>query len=134
MLQWSSPGELIGTYVRSEGGLAPPQVYELSRLLNFQDADKLHRFSVERTSHRVTRWFPVPVFCSDGYIVAYPGKSMINLSRYTCSYILCYDIIFLVLIAVYTNYFYDTSVILSNSIITFREPDGCNWHRLLIAL
>ena len=49
----------------------------------------------------------------------------------------------LVSTTVYTNYFYDTSVIFSNFIITYREPftgptylhrswptDRCNWHRL----
>ena len=29
------------------------------------------------------------------------------------------------MIAVYANYFYDTSVIFSNSIITYREPQSC---------
>ncbi|KAK3086639.1 hypothetical protein FSP39_021281 [Pinctada imbricata] len=71
--QWASPDSLIADHFNEESFIAPPQVYELLRLFNFQDADKLHQFSVERTSKRVNRYFPVQVNCTDGVAILYPG-------------------------------------------------------------
>ncbi|XP_060066172.1 acyl-coenzyme A diphosphatase NUDT19-like [Ylistrum balloti] len=74
--EWSSPDVFMNN--RFEGGLAPPQVYELCRMLNFTDADKLNHFAWTRsmTCSRVERYFPVPCFCSDGLVVLYPGDEM----------------------------------------------------------
>ncbi|XP_033754942.1 nucleoside diphosphate-linked moiety X motif 19-like [Pecten maximus] len=74
--EWSSPDKLL--IDRSEGGLAPPQVYELCRMLHFTDADKLNQFAWSRakTCSRVERYFPVPCICKDGIIVLYPGDEL----------------------------------------------------------
>ncbi|XP_069113283.1 acyl-coenzyme A diphosphatase NUDT19-like [Argopecten irradians] len=74
--EWSSPDKLI--IDRSEGGLAPPQVYELCRMLNFTDVDKLNHFAWKRakTCSRVERYFPVPCFCSDDIFITYPGDEL----------------------------------------------------------
>ncbi|KAJ8303598.1 hypothetical protein KUTeg_019994 [Tegillarca granosa] len=71
--QWSTPDTLIREYFKS-GGLAPPQVYEVCRLLNFKDAEDLNNFAWKRAEQRVVRYFPVIYFCQDGVSIVYPGN------------------------------------------------------------
>ncbi|OWF53501.1 nucleoside diphosphate-linked moiety X motif 19-like [Mizuhopecten yessoensis] len=74
--EWSSPDKIMND--RSEEGLAPPQVYELCRMLHFTCAEKLNHFAWTRaqTCSRVERYFPVLLRCNDGVVVVYPGDEL----------------------------------------------------------
>jgi hypothetical protein len=45
-------------YSKSDILLAPPQVYELSRLKNFKDFDELKKFAFERQELGLEQWMP----------------------------------------------------------------------------
>nr|XP_022338054.1 nucleoside diphosphate-linked moiety X motif 19-like isoform X2 [Crassostrea virginica] len=76
-LQWVAPDTVLIEFTRAGGGLAPPQVYEICRLLHFPKLGDLHRFAWERAStHRVKEYFPVVVGCEDGVMVVYPGDEL----------------------------------------------------------
>ena len=66
--------QLLSAYYREKGGLAPPQVYELSRLLNFLSAEDLLGFVSRRGRERVERWFPIPAVCTDCPVSLMPGE------------------------------------------------------------
>lgn len=53
--------------------LAPPQVYELSRLSNFNEFDALRQFAAERQSLGIERWLPVISTYQDGAVALLPG-------------------------------------------------------------
>ena len=53
--------------------LAPPQIVELGRIMNFTDAEKLKTFSWERSIARVSRFFPTMCRCDDAILFLYPG-------------------------------------------------------------
>ncbi|XP_052061517.1 acyl-coenzyme A diphosphatase NUDT19-like [Mytilus californianus] len=75
-LQWSPPDELIKSHLESKVKLAPPQIYEICRFLNFKDMEELNEFCLTRIDKRVTRNFPVPAICDDGIFVLYPGDDL----------------------------------------------------------
>lgn len=76
-LKWIAPDTLLSEYSHSKGLLAPPQVYEVHRLLHFQLVEDLHRFNWDRAlKHRVRQYFPVVVGCEDGIVVVYPGDEL----------------------------------------------------------
>ena len=56
--------------------LAPPQIIELGRLLNFTDAEQLKHFSFKSSGLRADRIFPVICFCDDGAVFLYPGMQL----------------------------------------------------------
>ncbi|XP_076112832.1 acyl-coenzyme A diphosphatase NUDT19-like isoform X2 [Mytilus galloprovincialis] len=72
-LQWFPPDELIKSHLESKVKLAPPQIYEICRFLNFKDMEELNEFCLTRINKRVTRNFPVPAICDDGMFILYPG-------------------------------------------------------------
>ena len=74
-MQWVAPDTVLSEFTRAGGGLAPPQVYEICRLLHIPKLVHLHRFAWERAStHRVKEYFPVVVECEDGVMAVYPGQ------------------------------------------------------------
>lgn len=75
-LEWSAPDKLIKSHLESKVKLAPPQIYEICRFLNFKTIDELNSFSIERANKRVNRIFPVPAICDDGVFVLYPGDDL----------------------------------------------------------
>lgn len=75
VFQWSTPDEVIRNYSQSRIGVAPPQLFEISRLLNFHDVGKLEGYMWERSGDVIERILPVAIHCDDGIIVVYPGKN-----------------------------------------------------------
>ena len=74
LFQWTSAGLLLEKHSNRSLQLAPPQITELGRLLNFNDVDNLKQFAWERSAVRANRWLPVPCLCKDGGILyLYPG-------------------------------------------------------------
>ena len=72
-LQWSLPTENLRLNYAEEIWLAPPQIYELSRLCGMRDYDELLKYTKEREHAGCERWFPVLVTCKDGIINTLPG-------------------------------------------------------------
>lgn len=57
--------------------LPPPQIYELSRLRNEPDIDKLLPFAQHRGMNSPTTLiFPIQYFTNDGVISCYPGDDL----------------------------------------------------------
>ncbi|XP_070194137.1 acyl-coenzyme A diphosphatase NUDT19-like [Littorina saxatilis] len=70
--QWGSPQDILQQYYQAKLGVAPPQLYEMQRLLHFQYARDLLRFSWHRGQHRVERWLPVRVAIADAILSILP--------------------------------------------------------------
>ncbi|GIX84451.1 nucleoside diphosphate-linked moiety X motif 19 [Caerostris extrusa] len=75
-LKWCTPEEMLEEHSTNAVFLAPPQVYELSRLLHFSSFQALRSFAGERARKGVQRWLPVIVTCMDGAISLLPGDEM----------------------------------------------------------
>lgn len=56
--------------------LAPPQVYELSRIYHLSNFREVEQFVSKRTNQGNQRWLPVLSTYKDGAISALPGDSM----------------------------------------------------------
>jgi len=74
-IRWSDPATLLQQYHDRQFWLAPPQVYELSRLSNFKQQEDLVKFSHSRHSKGLITWLPVREKCSDGVVSLLPGDS-----------------------------------------------------------
>lgn len=72
-LQWCTPTGMLDEHSTADVFLAPPQVYELSRLCNFNEFDALRQFAAERQSLGVERWLPVISTYQDGAVALLPG-------------------------------------------------------------
>ena len=75
-MQWTDPASLLDQFYARKLWLAPPQVYELSRLLNFNTKESLAMFSSTRQQEGLTTWLPVRVECEDGMLSILPGDSL----------------------------------------------------------
>ncbi|XP_076471974.1 acyl-coenzyme A diphosphatase NUDT19-like isoform X2 [Babylonia areolata] len=74
--QWGSPYDILQEYYQGGVALAPPQIYELGRLMNFSTVPDLLKFACQRGQHRVERWLPVKVASSDSLMSVFPGDSL----------------------------------------------------------
>jgi len=54
--------------------LPPPQCYELLRLCQINDIDKVVDFAKSRNNKGITVQYPIYYEATDGAIFAYPGK------------------------------------------------------------
>lgn len=72
-VQWTDPASILQQFYARKLWLAPPQVYELSRLLNFANQDDLRQFCSIRHRKGLKSWLPVRQECSDGLISLLPG-------------------------------------------------------------
>ncbi|KFM82169.1 Nucleoside diphosphate-linked moiety X motif 19, mitochondrial, partial [Stegodyphus mimosarum] len=75
-LKWCTPQEMLEEHSTNAVFLAPPQVYELSRLIHFSSFQSLRNFAVTRSEKGVERWLPVIITCKDGAISLLPGDEM----------------------------------------------------------
>lgn len=73
MLQW----RLANDFVEDGAFLAPPQVYELTKLKKFYHSNKLEKFSRYVDSNGCQQFTPVPVKMMDGEVFLLPGKDLI---------------------------------------------------------
>lgn len=72
-LKWCTPSSILDEHSTADVFLAPPQVYELSRMCNFNEFDSLRQFSAERQKFGVERWLPVMSTYQDGAVALLPG-------------------------------------------------------------
>ena len=55
---WTSPAEALEAYTEKKVWLAPPQVWELSRMRNFSKFDELKNFAQDREARGTPTWLP----------------------------------------------------------------------------
>lgn len=75
-LQIVTPDTIIDQWVKEELWLAPPQVYEVSRLLNYTSYEDLKSYVKERATQGMWWWMPVIYPAKDGIIATYPGDDL----------------------------------------------------------
>ncbi|GJQ88014.1 hypothetical protein Trydic_g12938 [Trypoxylus dichotomus] len=75
-LEWASPTDYLIRNMNKEITLAPPQVYELSRLRNFKKIDDLLRFANERANEGIERYFPMRIKTREGLCTLLPGDDL----------------------------------------------------------
>ncbi|KAJ9596967.1 hypothetical protein L9F63_011997 [Diploptera punctata] len=74
--KWSSPHEIVDSCNKQELILPPPQYYELSRLITFNDIEKLADFAVQKNSSSSDLWMPFRIKTSDGEVTLFPGDDL----------------------------------------------------------
>ena len=74
--QWTDPASCLQQCTDRQLWLAPPQVYELSKLLNLSRLADLERSARLRQRHGLETWLPVRVECEDGLLSLLPGDHM----------------------------------------------------------
>ena len=74
--QWTDPASCLQQCTDRQLWLAPPQVYELSKLLNLTRLADLERSARLRQRHGLETWLPVRVECEDGLLSLLPGDHM----------------------------------------------------------
>lgn len=72
-LKWCTPEAVLEENRKGSVFLAPPQIYELTRLLNFHKIQELNQFSKNREYSGVYRWVPVIASSADGAVSFLPG-------------------------------------------------------------
>ena len=73
LFQWANPFTMVKDYIENRVLLAPPQLYETSRMINFNDVISLLCFLKKRVGQPFDRWMPVRIQCCDGVLYAFPG-------------------------------------------------------------
>lgn len=74
--QWSTPVEILKSYRDRQLWIAPPQIYELSRMCRLPRLADLHQFSHERAVEGCEQWLPVLSSEGEGFISALPGDRL----------------------------------------------------------
>jgi len=74
--QWLNPCEALDAHYSGSSWMAPPQIYEQSRLMTFESFDDLKTFAVDRQPAGMTRWLPIAVQAKDGVASILPGDSL----------------------------------------------------------
>lgn len=67
---------MLQEHVEERVFLAPPQVYELSRIQKITNFSKLQNFAQNRQVYGLERWLPVMATYRDGAITLLPGDDM----------------------------------------------------------
>ena len=78
-LRWTTPLAILEEYSAGSVFLAPPQVYEMSRLATMNSFNNLSKLARERESLGVERWMPVVGAANDGVVALLPGRFLIDL-------------------------------------------------------
>ena len=72
-LQWGEPALFLHQFYQSHLWLAPPQVYELGKLLTFSRQTSVREYCQGREGAGLSTWLPVRAECSDGVVSLLPG-------------------------------------------------------------
>ncbi|KAK8769542.1 hypothetical protein V5799_022551 [Amblyomma americanum] len=75
-LKWCTPEGMLQDYSTGAVFLAPPQVYETSRLLNVTSFAELSQFACRRGAEGCEQWMPVIASASDGAVSLLPGDDL----------------------------------------------------------
>lgn len=71
--KWSTPSEVLQSYQAKELWIAPPQVYELSRMCCVPSLNDLHDFSRQRATEGCEQWLPVVSLKDEHFVGLLPG-------------------------------------------------------------
>ncbi|RWS01313.1 Nucleoside diphosphate-linked moiety X motif 19-like protein [Dinothrombium tinctorium] len=74
--KWCTPTEILEEHVQNKVFLAPPQVYELSRIKNLTSFSSVKDFAEKRQKHGIERWLSVQANCKDGSLILLPGDDL----------------------------------------------------------
>ncbi|XP_074067577.1 LOW QUALITY PROTEIN: acyl-coenzyme A diphosphatase NUDT19 [Macrotis lagotis] len=74
--EWLTPTEAIKKFLCEEIWLAPPQFYEMRRLVRFASLLDLHKFCMDRISEGCERWLPITLITLDGTLQLLPGDEL----------------------------------------------------------
>ena len=74
MAQYYTVKEMLDEQDKGNAFLAPPQVYELSRLANFPSYQGLKSFAEKREFLGCQRWTPQLIGHRDGAVLVLPGR------------------------------------------------------------
>ena len=80
-VMWSNPDQVLDQNKQEQLWLAPPQVYELSRLKNFPKYDDLKQFSETRSKLGLITWMPYIIPVADGAVSIYPQVKIISVFK-----------------------------------------------------
>lgn len=72
-LEWLSPLEMLEEHIQKRAVLAPPQVYELSRISNINTIRQLKDFARRRQTEGTERWCARITGLKDGALLTLPG-------------------------------------------------------------
>lgn len=72
-VEWISPIEMLEEHNSKRAVLAPPQVYELSRICNFNSLSQLKEFAKKREPLGIERWCANITGLKDGALLSLPG-------------------------------------------------------------
>lgn len=75
-LEWCSPTDYLQRNEKESINLPPPQYYEMARLRNFRDIEKLAKFAQKRAVCGLERYLPVRYLCEDGVFTILPGDDL----------------------------------------------------------
>lgn len=64
---------ILQSAIMREVIVAPPQMYELLRILNFTSIDEVRDYTKLRDAYGTERLFPVIIKCRDGQVNVLPG-------------------------------------------------------------
>lgn len=73
MPMWTSPLSILEEHHKDQVFVAPPQVWEMSRMLHFSHLDQLQHFALSRQRQGLERWMPVVTALNDGTLFFLPG-------------------------------------------------------------
>ncbi|XP_023304206.2 acyl-coenzyme A diphosphatase NUDT19-like [Lucilia cuprina] len=73
---WKTPAEYLKAYFNKEIWLPPPQFYELSRLLNFTELEKVKEFAQKRSTEGSIVILPVQYKLKNGQVSVLPGDDL----------------------------------------------------------
>ncbi|UYV71177.1 NUDT19 [Cordylochernes scorpioides] len=75
-MKWYTPQEILEEHASQNMFMAPPQVYELSRLAGATSFQALRQHASRREKFGVERWLPVLATCRDGALSLLPGDPL----------------------------------------------------------
>lgn len=75
-LKWCAPDDMLEEHFNNSVFLAPPQVYELSRMHHLRSYVQLQQFAQKRSTEGVQQWLPVIATAQDGALSLLPGDDM----------------------------------------------------------
>ncbi|KAH8404925.1 hypothetical protein KR222_010669 [Zaprionus bogoriensis] len=73
---WRSPRELLQLYERAELWFLPPQIYELTRLMQIKGYNQLKTAAVLHSKQGASLLLPVAYMCDDGTVYVLPGDDL----------------------------------------------------------
>lgn len=74
--KWSTPLDVLRSYISRDIWIAPPQYYDIGRMCRFPALRDLHRFAWQRSSEGCEQWLSVHMVTPDGFANLLPGDTL----------------------------------------------------------